>query len=146
MAFSHVGHDCVVGDRNIFANSATLGGHVQLGSHTFLSGHVAVHQFCRIGDYVMIGGVSGVRQDVPPYAMANGQYARFVGLNLVGLRRAGFSKAQRSAIKRAYQVLLHSGLRLADALTLVEATADIEEVRRIVDFIAGSQRGIVTVE
>ena len=146
MAFSHIGHDCVVGDRNIFANTATLGGHVQLGSHTFLSGHVAVHQFCRIGDYVMIGGVSGVRQDVPPFAMANGQYARFVGLNLVGLRRAGFGQAQRSAIKRAYQVLLRSGLRLADALALVEATADIEAVRRIVDFIAGSQRGIITTD
>ena len=146
MAFSHIGHDCIVGDRNIFANTATLGGHVQLGSHAFLSGHVAVHQFCRISDYVMIGGVSGVRQDVPPFAMANGQYARFVGLNLVGLRRAGFGQAQRSAIKQAYQVLLRSGLRLPDALEQVSATADTDEVRQIVDFVAGSKRGIITVE
>lgn len=146
MAFSHVAHDCVVGDRNIFANTATLGGHVKLGSNAFLSGHVAVHQFCRIGDYVMIGGVSGVRQDVPPFAMANGQYARFVGINLVGLRRAGFSQTQRSAIKQAYRVLLQSGLKLTDALETVGQLADSDEVRMIIDFFASSQRGIISVD
>lgn len=144
MAFSHIGHDCVVGDNNIFANTATLGGHVEVGNRVFLSGHVAVHQFCRIGHYVMVGGVSGVRQDVPPYAMANGQYARFVGLNLVGLRRAGFSQAQRSAIKRAYRVLLQSGLKLSDALEQVRASADTDEVRAIVAFLDASRRGVVT--
>lgn len=146
MAFSHIGHDCRVGDHNIFANTATLGGHVELGNHTFLSGHVAVHQFCRIGDYVMVGGVSGVRQDVPPYAMANGQYARFVGLNLVGLRRAGFSQAQRSAIKSAYRVLLQSGLKLPDAIERLKMSADSDEVRTVIDFVADSKRGVVTVE
>jgi UDP-N-acetylglucosamine acyltransferase len=146
MAFSHIGHDCVVGDHNIFANTATLGGHVELGNRIFLSGHVAVHQFCRIGDLAMIGGVSGVRQDVPPYAMANGQYARFVGLNLVGLRRAGFGQAQRSAIKRAYRTLLQSGLKLGDALLQVKATMDSDEVRHIVEFFEQSRRGVVTVE
>ncbi|MDJ0741183.1 MAG: acyl-ACP--UDP-N-acetylglucosamine O-acyltransferase [Gammaproteobacteria bacterium] len=146
MAFSHIGHDCVVGDHNVFANTATLGGHVEMGGHAFLSGHVAVHQFCRVGDYVMIGGVSGVRQDVPPYAMANGQLARFVGLNLVGLRRAGFSQVQRSAIKQAYRVLLQSGLRLPDALAQIAATADTDEVRNIVAFVERSQRGIVSAD
>jgi len=146
MAFAHVGHDCIVGDNNIFANTATLGGHVEMGSKIFLSGHVAVHQFCRVGDYAMVGGVSGVRQDVPPYAMANGQYARFVGLNLVGLRRAGFSQAQRSAIKRAYKTLLQSGLKLSDAVAEVKASADTDEVRYVVDFFERSQRGIITTE
>ncbi len=146
MAFSHIGHDCVVGDNNIFANTATLGGHVQMGNRIFLSGHVAVHQFCRIGDFVMVGGVSGVRQDVPPYAMANGQYARFVGLNLVGLRRAGFSAATRSAIKRAYKTLLLSGLKAPDALQQVRESADSEEVREIVRFFEASQRGIVSAD
>lgn len=146
MAFSHVGHDCVVGDRNIFANTATLGGHVKMGSHAFLSGHVAVHQFCRIGDYVMIGGVSGVRQDVPPFAMANGQYARFVGINLVGLRRAGFDQARRSAIKQAYRTLLQSGLKLGDAIARLEADAAGGEVKSIVDFFKASERGVIRVD
>lgn len=146
MAFSHIGHDCLVGDNNIFANAAALGGHVELGNRIFLSAHVAIHQFCRVGDYVMIGGVSGVRQDVPPYAMANGQYARFVGINLVGLRRAGFSQAQRSAIKRTYKTLLQSGLKLSDALAKVKAEADSDEVRNIVHFVEQNQRGIVTTE
>ncbi len=146
MAFSHVGHDCVVGDHNILATAAMLGGHVQLGSRTFLSGNVAIHQFCRVGDYAMIGGVSGVRQDVPPYAMANGQYARFIGINLVGLRRAGFGQAQRSAIKRTYKVLLQSGLKLPDALASIKADADSDEVRNIVAFVEESQRGVVSAE
>ena len=146
MAFSHIGHDCVIGDHNIFANTATLGGHVEMGNRIFLSGHVAVHQFCRIGDYVMVGGVSGVRQDVPPYAMANGQYARFVGLNLVGLRRNGFGQSQRSAIKRAYRLLLQSGLPLPEALERLRQDADSEEVRAIVAFAEASKRGLVSVD
>jgi UDP-N-acetylglucosamine acyltransferase len=146
MAFSHVGHDCVLGDHNIFGNGATLGGHVEMGNRIFLSGHVGVHQFCRIGDYVMVGGVSGVRQDVPPYAMANGQYARFVGLNLVGLRRNGFSQGQRSAIKRAYKTLMQSGLALPAALERLREDAESEEVRAIVAFAEGSRRGLISVE
>lgn len=146
MAFSHIGHDCIVGNNNIFANTATLGGHVELGNRIFLSGHVAVHQFCRVGDYAMVGGVSGVRQDVPPYAMANGQYARFVGINLVGLRRAGFSQAQRSAIKQAYRILLQSGLKIPDALERVKSGDIGEEVDYIVRFFESGQRGIITVD
>lgn len=146
MAFSHVGHDCVIGDHNIFANTATLAGHVEMGNRIFLSGQVAVHQFCRIGDYVMVGGVSGVRQDVPPYAMANGQYARFVGLNLVGLRRNGFGQAQRSAIKRAYRVLLQSGLPLPEALERLRQEGDSGEVRAIIAFAEASKRGLISVE
>jgi UDP-N-acetylglucosamine acyltransferase len=144
MAFSHVGHDCVVGDHNILANTATLGGHVEMGNRIFMSGKGGVHQFCRIRDYVMVGGVSGVSKDVPPYVMANGQRARFVGLNLVGLRRAGFSQAQRSAIKRAYRTLLQSGLTLSDALEQVKANADTDELRNIVAFFEQSRRGVIT--
>ncbi len=145
MAFSHIGHDCIVGNNNIFANTATLGGHVELGNRVFLSGHVAVHQFCRIGDFAMVGGVSGVRQDVPPYAMANGQYARFVGINLVGLRRAGFSQSQRSAIKQAYRLLLQSGLKTPDAIERVKSGDMTAEVEAILHFFETGQRGIITV-
>ena len=144
MVYTHVGHDCTIGDRNIFAPNAAVGGHVEIGNRAFLSGHVAVHQFCRIGDFAMIGGVSGVRQDVPPFAMANGQYARFVGINLVGLRRAGFDQARRSAIKKAYRVLLQSGLRLSDALARVTADDGSDEVRQIVAFIENSERGVIS--
>jgi UDP-N-acetylglucosamine acyltransferase len=146
MAFSHVGHDCVLGDHNILGNAATLGGHVKMGNRIFLSGLVGVHQFCRIGDYVMVGGVSGVRQDVPPYAMANGQYARFVGLNLVGLRRNGFSQGQRSAIKQAYRILMQSRLALPAALERLRQEADSEEVRAVVAFAEASKRGLISVE
>lgn len=146
MAFSHIGHDCIVGDNNIFANAATLGGHVHLGNRIFLSGHVAVHQFCRVGDYAMVAGLTGVRQDVPPYVTANGQAAVFVGLNLVGLRRAGFGQAQRSAIKRAYKMLLLSGMRTGEALEQLKASAESDEVRNIIRFFEESRRGVISAE
>jgi UDP-N-acetylglucosamine acyltransferase len=146
MAFSHIGHDCIVGDNNIFANAATLGGHVRLGDSIFLSGHVAVHQFCRIGDYAMVAGLTGVRQDVPPYVTANGQAALFVGINVVGLRRAGFSQAQRSAIKRAYKLLLLSGMRTRDALEELKASAESDEIRGIVRFFEESKRGVISAQ
>lgn len=145
MAFSHIGHDCLVGDHNILANTATLAGHVSLGDHNFLAGQVAVHQFCRIGDYCMIGGLTGVAQDVPPYVLANGQRARIVGLNSVGLRRHGFDQRQRSRIKAVYQLLLRSGLRLTDALDQAGREHPGAETEQILAFIrAGtSGRGII---
>jgi len=144
MTGSHVGHDCVVGDHNIFANGAVLAGHVQLASRTFLSGNVAVHQFCRIGDYAMVAGLTGVRQDVPPFVTVNGQGAAFVGLNVVGLRRGGFTAAQRSAIKRAYRLLMLSGLRTSDALARLRDDEPGAEVQAIIAFYEGSQRGVVS--
>ncbi len=142
MAFSHVGHDCIVGDHNIFANTATLGGHVAMAHHIFLSGQVAVHQFCRIGAYVMVGGITGVGKDIPPYVTANGQRAEIVGLNVVGLRRNGFDQAQRSAIKRAYRVLYKSGLGQQEALEVLRTEHDSPEVREIVRFTEHSTRGL----
>ena len=106
MAFAHVGHDCIVGDHNIFANTATLGGHVELEDHIFLSGHMAMHQFCRIGSFVMIAGVSGVTQDVPHFILADGQRPMIFGLNLVGLSRNGFTQEQRNRIKPVYHMIL----------------------------------------
>ena len=144
MTFSHVGHDCTVGDHNIFANTATLAGHVDLAHHVFVSGQVAVHQFCRIGAYCMLGGVSGIPKDVPPYVIANGQRARIIGLNLVGLRRNGFDQRRRSRIKAVYKLLFRSGLRLEDALALAEAEHPGDETRTIVEFMRGSERGVIT--
>ena len=143
MAYSHVGHDCVVGDRNIFANTATLAGHVTVEHHCFLSGQTATHQFCRIGAYVMVAGVTGVPQDVPPYVIVDGHRAEIVGLNLVGLRRNGFTQEQRSAIKQAYRLLYKSGLKPADALARLRSVASMPAVAEIVRFVEGSKRGLV---
>jgi len=141
---SHIGHDCILGDHNILAPNAAVGGHVQIDHHVFLSGQVAVHQFCRIGAYVMVSGVSGVRQDIPPYCMANGQYARYVGLNVVGLKRNGFDAAQRKAIKHAYKVLFQDGLSPAKALAQLKAEELTAEQQSIVAFVEGSERGIIS--
>jgi UDP-N-acetylglucosamine acyltransferase len=144
MAFSHAGHDCIVGDRNIFANTATLAGHVEVEDHCFLSGQVAVHQFCRIGSYAMVAGVSGVPQDCPPYTLADGHRARIIGLNVVGLRRGGFSQEQRNRIKAVYRLLLGSGLRLAEALVYAESEYPGAETERIIRFIQSSRRGVLS--
>ena len=142
----HIGHDCVIGDHNIIGSGTGFSGHVSLDHHSFVSGHVAVHQFCRIGAYVMVGGVSGISQDVPPYCMASGQRARFVGLNLVGLKRNGFSAAQRQAIKQAYRTLFRSGLRHDNALQRIRSDMELPEIRAIIEFAENSRRGMVSAE
>ena len=145
MAYSHAGHDCIVGDSNIFANTATLAGHVEVADRTFLSGQVAVHQFCRIGSYALVAGVSGVPQDVPPYVLADGHRARILGLNVVGLRRNGFTQEQRNIIKSAYRTIFRTGLRLAEALVKVEETFPASpEAAQIVQFIQSSRRGVIS--
>jgi UDP-N-acetylglucosamine acyltransferase len=144
MSYSHVGHDCIVGDHNIFANAATLAGHVELDHHIFLSGQVAVHQFCRIGAFALVAGVSGVPQDVPPFVLADGHRAQIIGLNLVGLRRNGFSQDQRSTIKSVYRIIFRSGLRLAEALVRAEKAYPGPETREIVRFIKSSRRGVIS--
>jgi UDP-N-acetylglucosamine acyltransferase len=144
MAYSHVGHDCVVGDHNIFANTATLAGHVEVEDHVFLSGQTAVHQFCRVGAQSLVAGVSGVAQDVPPYVIADGHRARIVGLNVVGLRRRGFTSEQRSTIKAVYRLIFRSGLRLGAALAKAEAEYPSTETHHIVRFIESSRRGLIS--
>ena len=140
----HIAHDCIVGDHNIFANTATLAGHVVIDHHCVLSAHTAVHQFCRIGAYAMLGGISGVRQDIPPYVTANGQYARFVGLNLIGLKRNGFAAEQRMAIKRAYRILYFAGLTPAQALEELRQLPPTPEIATIIEFAGNSQRGLIS--
>jgi len=144
MSFSHVGHDCIVGDDNIFANTATLAGHVELDHHIFLSGQVAVHQFCRIGSYALVAGVSGVPQDVPPFVIADGHRAQIIGLNVVGLRRNGFTQDQRNTIKAVYRLIFRSGLRLAEAILEARKTYPGPETEEIVRFIESSRRGVIS--
>lgn len=143
MACTHVAHDCVVGDHCVFANSVAIAGHVQVHDRVVLGGLAAVHQFGRIGRCAMVGGGGMAAQDVPPFTIAQGDRARLVGLNVVGLRRAGFSREVMSALKNAYRELFQSGMPLRIAAEQVRAFYnDVPEVIELVDFLESSQRGI----
>ncbi len=142
MAYSHVAHDCVVGNRVILANGATLAGHVAVADHAILGGLSAVHQFCRVGCHVMISGGAMVTQDVPPFTIAHGDRAKTVGLNLVGLQRRGFDEETIRQLKQAYRLIFRSGLRLEEALAKVSELDGGAELQLLVDFIRCSERGI----
>jgi UDP-N-acetylglucosamine acyltransferase len=141
MAGSHVGHDCRVGNNVTLANNAVLGGHVTLGDFTFVGGNTAVHQFIRVGEGAMIGGMTGVTHDVIPYGFAFGQRAVLVGLNVVGLRRRGFSRAQIHPLRRAYRALfLGPGLFHERLATVAEAFASDPLVAQVIAFIAAREK------
>ncbi|MHB1398940.1 MAG: acyl-ACP--UDP-N-acetylglucosamine O-acyltransferase [Trichloromonadaceae bacterium] len=143
MAYSHVAHDCVVGNRVILANGATLAGHVQVDDFAILGGLSAVHQFTRVGAHVMVSGGSMVAQDIPPYTIAQGDRAKTVGLNLVGLKRRGFSEQALRSIKQAYKIIFRSGLRQEEALQKIAAeVVSGPELEVFVEFIKNSQRGV----
>jgi UDP-N-acetylglucosamine acyltransferase len=144
MTYAHVGHDCVVGDHNIFANGATLAGHVEVQDGVFLSGQTAVHQFCRIGSVSMIAGVTGVPQDVPPFVIADGHRAKIIGLNVIGLRRNGYTQEQRNTIKAVYRVIFRSGLPRANALAKAQREHPSPETHQILHFIESSRRGVIS--
>ena len=143
MVYSHVGHDCQIGNNVILANCATLAGHVILEDYVGVGGLAAIHQFTRIGESAYLGGGAMVSLDVPPYCMAQGDRARLFGLNLIGLKRRGFSEEQLSALKRAYRTFFAEGLTLKEAAdrTRQEQAASPEAVH-LAEFIASSQRGI----
>ncbi|MGH8582223.1 MAG: acyl-ACP--UDP-N-acetylglucosamine O-acyltransferase [Gammaproteobacteria bacterium] len=140
MAYSHVAHDCTLGARIILANCAALGGYVTVGDRAFLSAHVAVHQFCRIGRIAMVSGLAGVNMDCLPFLMVTGAPARAVGLNLVGLKRAGIASEEVAALKRAYRLLFLSETPVREALADLAAWPS-PLVREWVEFAAGAKRG-----
>lgn len=143
MAYCHVAHDCHVGNHVIMANGSTLAGHVEVQDYAILGGLSAIHQFTRVGAHVMISGGAMVNQDVPPYTIAQGDRARTVGLNLVGLKRRGFSDETIAAVKAAYRMVFRSGLRLEEALKkMMDELGNVPEVVFFVEFIRNSQRGI----
>ena len=142
MAYSHIAHDCRVGSHVIMANCATLAGHVHVEDYAILSGLSAAHQFCRIGKYAFISGLTGVPKDIPPFMMAAGNRARLYGLNAVGLERQGFTKAEIVKLKRAYRILFRSSLPLEKSLKLVEEELDGENIKELLTFIRSSERGI----
>lgn len=144
MAYVHIAHDCVVGNHSVFANNATLAGHVLIDDYAILGGFTGVHQFCRIGAHVITGIASVVRQDIPPYVTAAGNPAAPYGINSEGLRRRGFSPEAIGAIKRAYKTLYRSGLGLTEARQRIAAEASQHpELKPLADFLAVSGRGII---
>ncbi|HEX3848933.1 MAG TPA: acyl-ACP--UDP-N-acetylglucosamine O-acyltransferase [Steroidobacteraceae bacterium] len=144
MAYSHVAHDCQLGDKIVMSNVATLGGHVEIGDWVILGGLSAVHQFTKVGAHCFIANNAAVTRDVPPYLMAVGQPAEPHSVNSEGLKRRGFSAEQIQNIRRAYRVLYRSGLKLAQALEQLEQTAATQpELRPFIDFIKRSERSIV---
>jgi UDP-N-acetylglucosamine acyltransferase len=141
MGYGHVAHDCELGEEVVIASSAALAGHIHIGRRAFVSGGVVIHQFSAIGELSMIGGGSKVNLDVPPFFTVDGVPARAVGLNVVGLKRAGVSEEDLGAIKQAYRLLYRSKLPRRDALAEIEALSN-EYARRIADFVRESERGI----
>ena len=147
MAYCHVAHDCHVGDRVIMANAATLAGHITVEDGAFIGGLVGVHQFVRIGSLAIVGALSGVPLDIPPYVKAVvGRAVKgtgLFGLNTIALKRNGFSEETISGLKKAYRLLFRSGLPMSEALARVEAgLPQSPEVRHLVEFIRASERGV----
>jgi UDP-N-acetylglucosamine acyltransferase len=143
MAYSHVGHDCTIGDGAIIANSVALAGHILLEDHVHISGLAAAHQFTRIGRLAFVSGLTGVAMDVPPYCMVTGGRAELAGLNTIGMQRAGMTEEQIGRVKQAYKVLFRSNLALAEALgQLDRELGGHPEIAHLVKFVKESQRGI----
>src|SRR5438045_2073604 len=144
LAYSHIGHDCMVGDEVVFSNNGTLAGHVQVGDHAIMGGLTAVHQFCRLGRYAITGGCSKIVQDVPPFMIADGNPAKVRGVNIVGLERSGFAPETIKTIKEAFRLIYRSKYNTRQAIDAIKqelpATAEISQ---IVEFVQNSERGII---
>ncbi|MHB0991374.1 MAG: acyl-ACP--UDP-N-acetylglucosamine O-acyltransferase [Burkholderiales bacterium] len=144
MAYVHIAHDCQVSNHTVFANNASLAGHVHIGDYVILGGFTGVHQFCKIGAHVMTGISSVIFKDIPPFIMAAGQPAAPHGLNAEGLKRRGYSAEALAGLKRAYKILYRKGLTLPEAQAELRVLADeIVEVEPLLQFLLQSERGII---
>ena len=144
MAYSHIAHDCFIGNHCIFSNNSTLAGHITTGDHVILAGLVAVHQFCTIGHYSFVAGGSLVRKDVPPYVKAAREPLSYVGINSVGLRRRGFSSEKIAEIQSIYRILYQKKYNNTQASEIIEAEMIASPERdEILQFVRNSKRGIM---
>jgi len=144
MAYTHVAHDCAIGDDVVLANAVQLAGHVAVGNHAWIGGQTPVHQFVRIGELAFVGGGSRVPQDVPPYACVAGIPLKLYGINTVGLRRAGVAPEVRLALKHAFRLLFNSDRPTGAAVEELRLQAGgVAEVDRLVEFVASSARGVL---
>ena len=143
MAYSHVAHDCQIGNSVILVNSVAVAGHVTIGDYTVVGGLAAIHQYLTIGKFCMLGGGSMLNKDLPHFCLCQGYPATLRGLNLLGLRRAGFSKETMSAVKDAYKTLFMSGMRLEEAVAKLRDGGPGPEVSLMLSFVEGSKRGVM---
>ena len=143
MAYVHIAHDCKIGNSVVMANLATLAGHVSVEDHAVIGGLVAIHQFTRVGAYAMVGGFSGVGQDIPPYMIASGARVKLFGLNTVGLKRHGFSDSTVNDLKKAYKILFREKRTLKDAIKKIQEDLPYtDEIKHLIEFIQKNKRGI----
>ena len=144
MAYSHIAHDCIVGNHCIFSNNSTLAGHITVGDYVILAGMTAVHQFCSVGSHSFIAGGSLVRKDVPPFVKAAREPISYVGINSVGLRRRGFASEKIREIQNIYRILYQKSYNNTQAVEIIEAEMEVSSERdEILQFIRDSQRGIM---
>jgi len=144
MAYVHIAHDCVIGDQTIFANNSTLAGHVHIGDWAILGGFTAVHQYCHIGAHTLTGIYTSVTKDIPAYVLASGRPAVPRGINAEGLKRRGFSSNQITNLREAYRALYRQGLKLGEAVEILEQSARTqEEIVALLDSVRSSSRGLI---
>ena len=144
MAYAHVAHDVIIGDNTIISNAVQIAGHVTIGEYVIIGGGTVVHQFCKVGDHSMIGGGYRIVKDIPPYVIAGSEPLKYSGLNLVGLRRRGFSNDDINSLKDAYNVLYNSGLNVSQAKEKINSKLVKNQfVQNILKFIDESSRGII---
>jgi len=142
MAYVHVAHDCRVADGVIMSNCVGIAGHVSIGESAIMGAYAAVHQFTRIGELAMVGGTARINQDVPPYSMIAGSPAFVYGINRIGLSRAGFSPEELALLKKAYRIIFRSSLLKEDALKEAEKLRQTDAVKKLIEFVKNSKRGI----
>ncbi|MEY2438910.1 MAG: UDP-N-acetylglucosamine acyltransferase [Verrucomicrobiota bacterium] len=144
LAYSHIGHDCVVGNEVVFSNNGTLAGHVRVDDNAVMGGLTAVHQFCRIGRFAITGGCSKIVQDVPPFMIADGNPATIRGINQVGLERKGFTAETVKQVKEAFRIIYRSKYNTGQAVEAIRKELPVsQEIAEIIDFIEKTERGII---
>ena len=144
LAYSHIGHDCTVGNSVVFSNNGTLAGHVEVGDHAVMGGLTAVHQFCRIGRFAITGGCSKIVQDVPPFMIADGNPAEIRGVNLIGLERKNYPPESVKVIKEAFRLIYRSKYNRRQAIEAMQKELpQTEEISELIQFIEKSERGII---
>jgi UDP-N-acetylglucosamine acyltransferase len=144
MAYVHIAHDCRIGSNTIFANNATLAGHVHIGDWAILAGFSGAHQFCRVGAHSFIGMYAGTNRDVPAYTLVGGQPAKPKGINSEGLKRRDFTAVQIRNIRNAYRIVYRKGLKLAEAIKEIESVVEEQpELRVFLDSLNTSERGLL---
>jgi len=145
MVNTHIAHDCMIGDHNIFANNVGVAGHVHVGNHVIVGGNAGIHQFCRIDSYSLIGGAALILKDVPAYVIVSGNPAQAHGMNIEGMRRKGWSKETIQGLREAYKLIYKSGLTTVQAIEQIRAEIlhKTPEAQLLIQSLEQSTRGIV---